>query len=235
MKNEIAEKLARKLCPDESIKEYIWNRDKNMLIGNIEEALDEYAESLKSKAANKGQVEQIVTTWTKIAIDEIHEDNRDISIAQNIKLSIRGALDEYAKALKKKRIPDLFHPGEFVKEEMEARGWNLRTLCLEMKMQPPDVQAILDKKFAIGTLEAEALSRAFGTLAQVWLNLQATYNAGIAIERMKAAEELAELVGDAFGGCADKGFENFRFRIKDYSKWVALARKIMKGAKNGGL
>lgn len=141
-----------------------------------------------------------------------------------IRNTIECALDEYEKSLEPKRVPDLFHPGEYVKEEMKARGWNLERLYDEMGIGPQDVLAILNENFTIGTHEAEALERAFGSSAQEWLNLQATYNAGIVIGKMKAAEELAMWVEDKFGYV--KSPSSAPYGYPDCIRVVALARKI---------
>lgn len=139
--------------------------------------------------------------------------------------NIESALDEYEKSLEPKCIPDLFHPGSYVKEEMKAHGWDLGKLCLKMTTPLSDVQAILNEDFTIGTHEAGALARAFDTSADMWLNLQATHNAGIAIEKMKAAEELRKEVIRAGLHVTPSEWDNIRK--------IALARKFTKGADNG--
>ena len=68
-----------------------------------------------------------------------------------------------------------FPPSEYVRDELEERGWSVADLA-EAMGQPVRVGAeMLDKRTAITTETARALSEALGTTPEVWLNLQTRY------------------------------------------------------------
>ncbi len=74
------------------------------------------------------------------------------------------------------RVPaEVFPPGEFIKEELEARGWTQMDLAEILGRPFQLVNEILAGKRAISPETAQGLGEAFGTGAQVWMNLESTY------------------------------------------------------------
>lgn len=87
---------------------------------------------------------------------------------------------------------EVFHVGEYLEDELEARGWTTAD-CAARMVEPgenPDVwQLTLDLTIAcidapeghagqrcfMGKETAERLERALGIDAQTWLNLEAAY------------------------------------------------------------
>jgi HTH-type transcriptional regulator / antitoxin HigA len=68
-----------------------------------------------------------------------------------------------------------FPPGEFIKEELEARGWTQGDLAKIMKRQDSVISAIIKGKRAISAQVASELAAAFGTSAELWMNLETSY------------------------------------------------------------
>lgn len=66
-------------------------------------------------------------------------------------------------------------PGDILKEELEARGWSQVEFADILGMSPRLVSEIISAKRAITPATAKAIGAAFGTSAQVWLNLEAAY------------------------------------------------------------
>lgn len=66
-------------------------------------------------------------------------------------------------------------PGDILKEELEARGWSQVEFAEILGMSPRLVSEIISAKRAITPATAKAIGAAFGTSAQVWLNLEAAY------------------------------------------------------------
>ena len=78
-----------------------------------------------------------------------------------------------------KRIPaEVFHPGEFIQDEMDERGWTtsdvaarmpgdpeVNLLALDIYLSVRDRGVLLDRKMA------EGLGVAFGVSAQLFINL----------------------------------------------------------------
>ena len=71
--------------------------------------------------------------------------------------------------------PQAFAPGEYLREELDARGWSQLDLAEILGRPPQAVNEIISGKRAITPDTAQALSEAFGTSAQLWMNLESAY------------------------------------------------------------
>ncbi len=71
-------------------------------------------------------------------------------------------------------------PGKLIARELEARGWSQQTLAEVMGTSPTLVSEVINAKRAITRDTAALLASAFGTSAQVWLGLEARYQASLA-------------------------------------------------------
>lgn len=69
----------------------------------------------------------------------------------------------------------VFPPGEFIRDELAARGWTQRQLAEILGRPEQVVSAILNAKKEITPETAMALAEAFGTSAELWLNLEGSY------------------------------------------------------------
>lgn len=67
-------------------------------------------------------------------------------------------------------------PTSIIREEMDCRGWNVAKLATEAGWQPKLAQEIVQGR-AITRLVAIGLAQAFGTSEDLWLRLQASYEA----------------------------------------------------------
>ncbi len=72
-------------------------------------------------------------------------------------------------------VPRAFPPGDFIREELEARGWTQRDLAEIIGRPVQTVSAIVNAKKEITPQTAVALGAALGTSAAFWLNLQTAY------------------------------------------------------------
>ena len=70
---------------------------------------------------------------------------------------------------------EVFHPGEFVQEELEARGWTQSDLAEVLGRPDRLVSEIISGKRSVTPETAQGLGDAFGTGAQFWMNLESTY------------------------------------------------------------
>lgn len=74
------------------------------------------------------------------------------------------------------RIPaEIFPPGDFLKEELEARGWTQTDLAEILGRNQRVVSEIVSAKRAITPETASGLAKAFGTSAQFWMNLESAW------------------------------------------------------------
>ena len=70
---------------------------------------------------------------------------------------------------------EAFPPGEYLRDELEARGWTVSELAEIIDQPVLVVSEILDAKKAITPDTALSLSEALDTSAELWLNLQTMY------------------------------------------------------------
>jgi plasmid maintenance system antidote protein VapI len=67
-------------------------------------------------------------------------------------------------------------PKDILREEIEVRGWNAQVLASEAGWTPRLAAEVLQGR-RITRLLAIGLAAAFGTSEQLWVNLQAAYDA----------------------------------------------------------
>lgn len=74
-----------------------------------------------------------------------------------------------------RKIAEAFPPGDFLKEELEARNWSQVELAEIIGRQPYVVNELIMGKRPITPEIAKALGEAFNTSAQYWMNLESIY------------------------------------------------------------
>lgn len=70
---------------------------------------------------------------------------------------------------------EAFPPGEYLRDELEERGWTVSEFARTLGWPVQTLTNILDGKSEITADAARALSNVLGTTAEVWLNLQKAY------------------------------------------------------------
>ena len=70
---------------------------------------------------------------------------------------------------------EVFPPGEFLRDELEARDWTQQQLAEIMGRPPRVISEIIQAKRAITPETAVGLSSALGTSAQFWMNLESQH------------------------------------------------------------
>ena len=75
------------------------------------------------------------------------------------------------------------HPGEMLREELEAREMTQASLARSMARPAGLVSAIVRGRRSITAETAVALEEALGISAIFWLNLQSSYELGLAASR----------------------------------------------------
>lgn len=68
------------------------------------------------------------------------------------------------------------HPGELIKDELEARSMTQARLAEQIGIKPSLLNEIIKGKRRVNTEMALLLEAALGIPANLWLNLQADYN-----------------------------------------------------------
>jgi len=95
--------------------------------------------------------------------------------------------------MEKKLLPEAFHPGEYIREEAEERGWSPSDLADILGYERNVISDILTGRRSVSPEMAKALGDAFGTGAQVWLNLQAAYRLATSSKKDDAVAKRARL------------------------------------------
>ena len=84
------------------------------------------------------------------------------------------------------------HPGEVLRDELEALGLSANALSKALDVPVNRITAILHGQRGVTADTALRLARYFGTTPQVWMNLQKTYELRRA--EIKAGHQIAECV-----------------------------------------
>ena len=116
------------------------------------------------------------------------------------------------------RIPaEVFPPGELLRDELEARGWT-QTEFAEIIGRPPRVvNEIISGKRSVTPETARELAAAFGTSAQLWMNLESAY-------QLSKVEPVTERI-------AQEAALRERFPVREMTKrgWIRDRTKRLSG------
>lgn len=75
----------------------------------------------------------------------------------------------------KRTVAEAFPPGEFIQDELESRGWSRTDLANIMGRPARLIDEIIAGRRSVSPEIARELGDAFGTDADFWLNLEASY------------------------------------------------------------
>jgi HTH-type transcriptional regulator / antitoxin HigA len=88
---------------------------------------------------------------------------------------------------------DLFPPGEFIRDELLARNWTQEDLADILGRPSKMVSQVISGQKRITTQTAQELAAAFGTSAEVWLNLESAYRLSVERHEQEAVGRRARL------------------------------------------
>ncbi len=84
------------------------------------------------------------------------------------------------------RVPaEVFPPGEFLREELDARSWSQQELADILDRPPRLISELIAGKRAITPETARGLAAAFGSSAEYWMNLESQYQ----LSKVKLADD----------------------------------------------
>lgn len=92
---------------------------------------------------------------------------------------------------------EVFPPGDFIREELEERGWTQEVLAEVLGTSLRLVNEIITGKRAITPATARALGEAFDTGPTVWMNLESAYRLSQVQPRDEMVARRAKLYGMA--------------------------------------
>lgn len=94
-----------------------------------------------------------------------------------------------------KKLAEVFPPGDFIREELEARGWSQGDFARILGRPLQAVNEIVNGKKRITAETAKEIAAAFGTEVEVWMNLEMTYRLAIAVAPDPAIKKRALAMG----------------------------------------
>lgn len=77
-------------------------------------------------------------------------------------------------------LPNTIHPGEFLQEMLNDRGISQVQIAKHIGVEPGVINLICKGRRGISAVMAKKLARALGTDAEVWVNLQSSYDLTLA-------------------------------------------------------
>ena len=87
-----------------------------------------------------------------------------------------------------------FPPGEYLKDELDARGWTHEDLASVVGISRRQVINLIQGKSGITPDTAHALAEAFGQNAQTWMNLQVSYELALAAQKDRGIKRRADIL-----------------------------------------
>ncbi|MCL1570883.1 HigA family addiction module antitoxin [Xanthomonas nasturtii] len=109
---------------------------------------------------------------------------------------------------------EVFPPGEFLREELEARNWTQTELAEIIGRPVRLVNEIIAGKKAITPETAIQLGESLGTGAEVWMNLESQYQ----LSKVRTSNDLIARRADLYG----------RFPVREMVKrgWISASKSI---------
>ncbi len=92
-----------------------------------------------------------------------------------------------------RRPYEVFPPGDFIREEIEWRGWTQEVLAEILGISLRRVNEVIKGKRRVTPETARALGKAFGTSAEFWMNLESTYRLWLTEDADEAVERRSRL------------------------------------------
>ena len=90
---------------------------------------------------------------------------------------------------------EVFPPGDFIREELESRGWTQGNLAKITGRPVSAINLIISAKKAITPETACELAGAFGTSPEFWLNLESAYRLSMLESTNEAIRDRAKIFG----------------------------------------
>jgi HTH-type transcriptional regulator/antitoxin HigA len=116
--------------------------------------------------------------------------------------------------MRDRKFAELFPPGEFIKEELEARGWTQDDLAEILGRPTRLVNELIAAKRGITPETAKGLGEAFSTSAQLWMNLESVYRLSLTASGHEPVARRSELYAKA------------PIRVMIRRKWLEFSNNI---------
>ncbi len=108
----------------------------------------------------------------------------------------------------------LFAPGEYIKDELEARGWTQESFADILGRPLRAINQILNGTKTITPQTAQEIAAAFGTSPELWLNLESAYRLGLERKEQNEVSRRAKL------------YEDLPIREMTHRRWIKPCKDI---------
>jgi HTH-type transcriptional regulator/antitoxin HigA len=88
---------------------------------------------------------------------------------------------------------DIFHPGEYIKDELEARGLHQQDLADKMKVSKSEISLVIHGHRDINPKMAVSLELALDINAEFWMNLQIKYDIDKIKKKLQKSIKVAKI------------------------------------------
>jgi HTH-type transcriptional regulator / antitoxin HigA len=88
---------------------------------------------------------------------------------------------------------EAFSPGDYIREELDARGWSQVDLSEITGRTPAAINEIVMAKRSVTPEMAQSLADAFGTSAELWMNLESAYQLSQGIQSDPVVSKRAKI------------------------------------------
>jgi HTH-type transcriptional regulator / antitoxin HigA len=95
--------------------------------------------------------------------------------------------------MNKTTLASMLPPGEFIREELESRGWTQTDFAAILGRPLAAVNEVIRAKRGVTPEMAKAIAEAFGTSAEFWMNLESQYQLSRVLGPRGAVQRRARL------------------------------------------
>lgn len=88
---------------------------------------------------------------------------------------------------------DIFHPGEHLKDEIEAREMSQQQLADKMGISKSEISSIIHGRRNISPVTALSLEKTLGIDAEFWMNMQMKYDLDLVRKKMRQVIRSAKI------------------------------------------
>ena len=88
---------------------------------------------------------------------------------------------------------DVFHPGEFIKDELETRNLSQQDLAEKMKLSKSEISLLIHGHRNINVKIAILLEKVLGIDAEFWMNIQIKYDIDVVKKKAQKSIKQAKL------------------------------------------
>ncbi|MCE3230036.1 MAG: HigA family addiction module antidote protein [Bacteroidetes bacterium] len=86
-----------------------------------------------------------------------------------------------------------YHPGEYIKDELEARNMSQQELARKMKVSKSEISLVINGHRNINPKIAVLLELALGIDAEIWMNLQVNHDIDLIKIKMRDSIKKAKI------------------------------------------